>query len=193
MPIVSLVDYVNKLIYLHQDTVGVDLDTIDVYRDVREFRANDEQLPYPHRSFSPMIVAGGNLQKTPTSKTAPYVQLLYGCRIVPYDADQLLKVIRDTFTDDGLEGRDCFDRTGLTSKVDIDYTVDKVEVREVNTGGTNPISEQDKLDIADRILDENIADHLNSGSLGEKIYSQQNITTQDKKDIADETWDKTLP
>jgi hypothetical protein len=135
MPVVSTVDYVNKRIYLHADTVGVDLDTMDVYREVRSLRALDHQTPVPHRNFKPMVIQGGNIPKTFTTKTAKYVQLLYGCRIVPFDTAQNLKVIRDTFTDDGLEGRDCFDRSGLSSNVDIDYDVDKVEVVEVNTAG----------------------------------------------------------
>ena len=34
---------------------------------------------------------------------------------------------------------------------------------------TSVVTEQDKLDIADRVLDELIADHLDSGSLGDFI------------------------
>ena len=148
MPVVSIVDYANKRIYLHSDTVGVDLDTMDVYREVRELRALDHQTPVPHRSFKPMVIQGGNIPKTFTTKTAKYVQLLYGCRIIPFDANQSLRVIRDTFTDDGLDGRDCFDRSGLSSNVDIDYDVDKIEVVEVNTGGTPTVwTEQDKLEV----------------------------------------------
>jgi hypothetical protein len=148
MPVVSTVNYITKRIYLHANTVGVDLDTMDVYKEVRALRAADTQTPSPHRNFKPMIIQGGNIQKTPSTKTAKYIQLLYGCRIVPFDADQSLRVIRDTFTDDGVDGRDCFDRTGLVNSVDIDYEVDKVEVVEVNTaGGTSVWTEQEKDNI----------------------------------------------
>jgi hypothetical protein len=138
MAIIASVDYPNKRIYLHADTVGIDLDTLDVYKGVRALRVSNED----HRKFKPIIVAGGNIQKTDTAFTAPYIQLLYGCRIVPYDASQNLRVIRDTFTDDGYAGRDCFDRSGLSNEVNIDFEVDKVEVREVLTGGSEAPSVQ---------------------------------------------------
>ena len=91
-----------------------------------------------------MIVAGGNIEKiSGYSYTASYVQLLYGCRIVPYNASHHLRVVRDTFTDDGFAGRDCFDRTSLSAnvEVDIDVQVDAIEIREVIVGGTTPTVE----------------------------------------------------
>jgi len=131
MSTVASVNYVNKRIYLSIQTVGVPLDTMAVYRDVRALRRVTEA----HRAFKPMIVAGGNIQKTVSAFTQPYVQLLFGCRIVPYDAPQSLVVIRDTFTDDGQSGVGCFDRSATASEIDIDYQVSPVEVREVATGG----------------------------------------------------------
>lgn len=154
MPVVSTVNYITKRIYLHADSVGVDLDTMDIYKEVRALRASDEQFPTPHRNFKPMIIQGGNIQKTPTTKTAKYIQLLYGCRIVPYDTNQSLRVVRDTFTDDGFDGRDCFDKTSLSNSVDIDYEVDKVEVVEVNTaGGSTVWTEQEKDDLIAELSD----------------------------------------
>lgn len=47
--------------------------------------------------------------------------------------------------------------------------------------------------IVDDVWDETMANHLNPGSTGEQLDSQQSITQQDKEDIADEVWDKTLP
>lgn len=143
MPVVSSVDYVNKRIYLHADTVGVDLDTLDVYREVRALRRTVED----HRKYDVMIVGGGNLPKiTGQTYTASFVQLLHGCRIIPYDTDQLLKLVRDTFTDDGFAGRDCFDRTGLVNHVDIDVDFPEVETRVITTGGSALTTEEhDKL------------------------------------------------
>jgi len=137
---VASVDYEARRVYLDASTVGVDLDTLDIYRDVRELRRTTEA----HRRFRPMVVAGGNIQKTLTTFTQPYVLLLYGCRIVPYDTSQLLRVVRETFSDDGFAGRDCFDRTPLTPtvRVDIDYAVDKVEVRVVTTGGSALLADE---------------------------------------------------
>lgn len=133
MTVVASVDYPNKRVYLHADTVGVDLDTLDVYREVRTLRRVMES----HRKYDFMIIAGGNLEKIAGATYTPsYVQLLHGCRLIPYDADQKLKVIRDTFTDDGFAGRDCFDRTGLVSQIDIDIDFPEIETRVISTGGS---------------------------------------------------------
>lgn len=131
MALVSTVDYPNKKIYLGIDSVGVTLDTLDIYREVRALRVSTEA----HRKFRPMIVGGGNIQKTATTYTAPYCQLLYGCEIIPYDATQTLTIVRDTFSDDGRAGAQCFDTTGFTNVVTLVEAIDKVEVREVVTGG----------------------------------------------------------
>jgi hypothetical protein len=133
MSTVASVDYVNKRIYLSADTVGVPLDTLDVYRDVRALRRVTEG----HRKYRMMIVTGGNIQKTATTYTPPYVQLLYGCFIVPYDTAHSLLIIRDTFSDDGRTGTECFDRSTVNSEVDLDYSVDKVETRIVSVGGSS--------------------------------------------------------
>lgn len=140
MPVVASIDYTARLIYLSIDTVDADLDTLDVYKEVRALRRTVEG----DRRWKAMIVAGGNVEKiVATTFTAPYVQLLFGCRIVPYDSSHKIRLIRDTFTDDGLAGRDCFDRTPLTAgvDVDIDVQVDAVEVRLVGTGSPTVIAD----------------------------------------------------
>jgi hypothetical protein len=131
MPLVSSVDYVTKKIYLGIDSVGVTLDTLDIYREVRALRVSTEA----HRAFLPMIIGGGNVQKTATTYTQPYCQLLYGCEIIPYDDTQTLTIIRDTFSDDGRAGAQCFNTSGFSNIVNFVEAVDKVEVREVVTGG----------------------------------------------------------
>jgi hypothetical protein len=132
MPFVQSVDYANRRIYLSVETVSLpSLDTMDVYREVRSLRRTTES----HRKFRSMIVAGGNIQKTATTFTASYVQLLNGCRIVPFDVLHRLVVSRDTFSDDGASGVECFDRAAVVENVDIDYQVAAVEIRTVATGG----------------------------------------------------------
>lgn len=136
MALVASVDYPGRRIYLSAQTIDADLDTLDVYREVRGLRRTTEA----HRRFLPMIVGGGNITKIPgISATAAYVQLLYGCRIVPFDATHRLRLIRDTFTDDGLAGADCFDRTPLSPavQVDIDVEFPAIEIRTIDstTGG----------------------------------------------------------
>lgn len=131
MPVVQSVDYLTRRIYLGAMSVGVPLDLLDVYREVRALRATTPA----HRKHPPMVVAGGNIRKTATTYTQPYVQLLYGCHIVPFNVPQTLVVVREVFGDDGRSGVACFDRSAMTGIVDIDMQVSPVEVREVNTSG----------------------------------------------------------
>ena len=55
-----------------------------------------------------------------------------------FNVSHKVRLVRDTFTDDGLAGRDCFDRTPLPVSVDVDIDVDfpEVEIREVTTSGS---------------------------------------------------------
>lgn len=141
MPTVASVDYAAKRIYLSADTVDADLDTLDVYHEVRALRRTNEA----HRKYRPMVEAGGNIAKiTGSTYTPAYTRLLYGCRIVPYNVTHKIRLVRDTFTDDGLAGRDCFDRTPLSMSVEVDIDVDfpEVEIREVTvSGSTGPSAE----------------------------------------------------
>lgn len=140
MPLVASVDYPGRRIYLSSETADTDVDTLDVYREVRALRRTTDA----HRGFPPMIEAGGNVEKIAgKTYTQPYVRLLRGCRIVPFNASHRITIVRDTFTDDGYAGADCFDRTPLASsvEVDIDFRVHEVETRiiTVNTGsGVTP-------------------------------------------------------
>ena len=141
MSLVAHVAYSASRIDLGVATANTTLDTLAIYREVRALRAATPA----HRNFRPMITAGGNLAKIPgVSYTAAYVQLLYGCRIVPYNGSHRLVVMRDTFTDDGLAGSDCFDRTNLSPSVvvDIDVQVNAIEIRQVATGSAALTTEQ---------------------------------------------------
>jgi len=141
MPIVASVNYDTKRIYLSAETVGAEVDTLDIYREVRALRVITDL----HQQYRPIIIAGGNLTKiTGVSSTPSYVQLLYGCRIVPFNTSHSLKIIRDTFTDDGFAGRDCFDRTPLSPTVAVNIDVDfpEIENRFISGGGSAPTAAQ---------------------------------------------------
>lgn len=134
MALVVSVDYNAKRIYLGSLSMNIEIDTLDIYKEVRALRRVTES----HRKFKPMIIAGGNITKIPNvSATPSYVQLLYGCRIVPYDQPHSIKLVRDTFTDDGYAGRDCFDRSELSPGVVVDIDVDfpAIEIRKVVSSG----------------------------------------------------------
>jgi len=139
MTTVSSINYDAKRIYLHLDTVDTDLDTMDIYREVRVLRRTNEN----HRKYDPIIVAGGNIAKIAgVFYTPSYVQLLNGCRIVPYDGvDHTIRLIRDTFTDDGYSGVDCFDRSGIYYNVNIDIDFPEIEIVVIQ-GGSGLSTEQ---------------------------------------------------
>jgi len=139
MTTVSSINYNTKRIYLHVDTVNTDLDTMNVYKEVRALRRTNEG----HRKYDPLIIAGGNIAKIEgVSYTPTYVQLLNGCRIVPYDGvDHTIRLVRDTFTDDGYAGADCFDRSGVSYKVNIDVDFPETEILVIQ-GGSGLSTEQ---------------------------------------------------
>lgn len=144
MPLVASVNYDTKRIFLSADTVGTSIDTMDVYKEVRALRVANEA----DRNYKPMIVAGGNEQKTATTFTPKFVKLLYGCRIVPFDTSHTLVLTRETFTDDNFAGIEVFDLSSLapTTSVNILVNVPQVEIVVIETGisGLNT-EESDKL------------------------------------------------
>jgi hypothetical protein len=173
MPVVAAVDYVQKRIYLSVDTVNADLDTLDVYRECRERRRLNEG----DRRFSPMIEAGGNIPKiTGVSATPAYARLLGGARIVPYDSTHRLRVIRDTFTDDGFAGRDCFDRSGLTAGVEVDIDVDfpEIEIRFIASGSGLSTQQANDLTLIRRILQNKTITDPATGAM--TVYSDDGST-----------------
>lgn len=157
MALVASVDYAARRIYLSAATADTDLDTLAVYREVRALRRTTPA----HQRYRTIIVAGGNLPKiTGVSYTPAYVQLLHGCRIVPYNGSHDLRLVRDTFTDDGLAGRDCFDRTPLSSSVEVNIDVDfpEIEIRAFATSGNEyslkEISEQTSNAVLSSIIEQ---------------------------------------
>jgi hypothetical protein len=169
MALVQSVDYVNKRIYLSVSTMNTEIDTIDIYKEVRALRRTTEA----HRNFLPMIIAGGNIEKIPNvSATPAFAQLLYGCKIVPYNSSHSLKLVRDTFTDTGLAGRDCFDRSGLSAGVVVDIDVDfpAIEIRKILASGNSGLTDED----IDAIWNSMKADSGIPGSYGEHLKALQN-------------------
>ena len=146
MPLVASTDYPNKRIYLHADSVGQDVQPIDIYKELRAERRLDETK----RRFDPMLTAFGNDPAGP-SNTPRFANLATGCRIVPYDSSHILSIVGALIsTADGLAGPDLFDRAplGVGVEVDIDYQPPQVEIIYVNTGSA--VTEQDKDDIASK-------------------------------------------
>lgn len=136
MPLVVAVDYTNKLIFLGADSVGVDVQPIDIYKEMRARRRLNADND---RKFFPMITAFGNESTGPSTSTPRYANLASGVRIVPFDTPHSLLIRGNLIsTSEGINGRDLFDRSSLTSEVDIDYQPPQVEIITVSAGGVQP-------------------------------------------------------
>ena len=133
MALIASENYALKRIYLSVDSVGVEVQPIDIYREHRHRRrlnANGE------RKFRIMITAFGNAQIGPNKYTPRFTNLAAGVRIVPYDTSHSLLIKGALISiSDSLEGRDLFDRSTVLSNVDIDYQPPQVEIITVATGG----------------------------------------------------------
>lgn len=133
MPLVASTDYPNKRIYLGIDSVGVDVNPIDIYKECRAER----RLDTAKRQFRQMITAFGNEPAGP-SNTPRFTNLQNGVRIVPYNGSHTLSIVGALInTSEGLAGPDLFDRSalGVGVEVDIDYQPPQVEIITINTGG----------------------------------------------------------
>jgi len=134
-------DYVNKLIYLHVDTVTSGFDPAVMqqeHRARRRLNANDE------RNFYPMVSFSGYVSKGSGNFTPKLTLLAQGVRIVPYDTGlpdnynlDILSEILDPY--DEVSDRDVFNRMGLTVHVNIDSTYNPVEIVQVGAGATDEI------------------------------------------------------
>jgi len=143
LAIISYIDGPNRDIYLSADTVGASIHPIDIYKEMRTLRKNNEEL----RKYDVFLSAFGNVEKGGGKFTERYVRENHGTRIIPYDTSHTLTITGIIITDDGQEGISCFDRSPLTSTtiVDINYTPPQVEIIKVITG--SGVTSQDKIDI----------------------------------------------
>jgi|TARA_R110000851_G_scaffold230898_5_gene383694 hypothetical protein len=167
MAVIDIIDPVNRLIYLHADTVGVDLDPMEIYYEMRTLRRNGNEAM---RGQDVFLTGEGNVPTVPGKGTERFVICVGGTRIVPFDVNQNLSVIGKIITDDGFEGRGCFDRSllSVTTEVNIDYTPPQVETITIATGG----SVIDLSAIADAVWDKDLADHTTSGTFGNFVQKK---------------------
>ena len=138
-------DYVNKLIYLHIDTVTNGFDPAVMqqeHRALRRLNVNDE------RNFDPMVSFVGLEDKGGGKKTPKSTRLRAGVRIVPYDTgtgnQYSMAILNEILCiDDGLADQAVFDRSTVDANVDIDKGYDPVEVVEVDVGGGSGVTAQE--------------------------------------------------
>ena len=156
MAIIDYIDGPNRDVYLDISTLNTEIHPIDIYKEMRTLRADNEDL----RKYDLFMSADGNVTKTATTSTERYVTLLDGTRIIPYDSTHVLTIIGTIITDSGQSGVNCFDRTLLSSStvVDINYVPPQVEV--ITVAGNNYDTElaniQDDLKRVLGLMHENI-------------------------------------
>jgi hypothetical protein len=180
MAIIDHIDPENRKIYLSSDTVNTSINPIDIYKEMRTLRRENENL----RPYDVFIKAYGHIPKGNNKYTERYIVLQKGTLIVPYDTSHILTITGTILTDDGHEGVDCFDRIDLSSDtvVDINYVPPQVEIIAVNTGAggnCNLDSLSNKVDSIQNNLNSEIKPKLNSiennnDSLSNKVDNIQN-------------------
>lgn len=137
---IASIDGENRLIYLDASTVNASIQPIDIYKEMRTLRENNESL----RGYDIFLKAYGNVPKGGGKSTERYVQTINGTTIVPYDTSQTLTITGTIITDEGHEGVYCFNRAVLSPSVtvDINYVPPQVEVITVTTGGSALTTEE---------------------------------------------------
>jgi hypothetical protein len=144
---IASVDYSTLRITLHVDTVTQGFNPALMQQEYRALRRTVEA----NRKYDPMVSFQGLEAKGGGNFTPGQTLLRAGVRIIPHDADQQLDILNEILNiPDGLADRNVFDRTTVTSNVDIDPTYSPVEVREVVTGSA--VTAQDKIDIINELM-----------------------------------------
>ncbi|MEM9482110.1 MAG: hypothetical protein AAGA83_00305 [Cyanobacteria bacterium P01_F01_bin.116] len=141
---VASIDYPNKRIHLHFDTVANGVDPVEAYKEIRALRRTTEA----HQRFSPLISAQGNEPKGQGRFTPRRAVLLDGARFVPYNTSHTLTILTEVITDDEQSGAGAFDRSPLSPGVDVDIDIgfDQVEIITVATGGALTSAQATQLD-----------------------------------------------
>jgi hypothetical protein len=132
---IDRIDPVNRLVYLDASTVNADFAPIDLYKEMRQMREDDESL----RGYDVFMTMKGSDKKNAsgTKRTERYLVLLDGTKIIPYDTNHTITITGVIISDDGLEGSECFDTAPISGLVNINYSPKQVEVITVTTNGTS--------------------------------------------------------
>ena len=96
------------------------------------------------------------------------------------------------------DGQYAVNLAGANSNIADVSNVNQVSIRSFNSAGLitvttgSGVTAQDKLDIADQVWDELLADHDTADTFGEKVQESPTATVSesDKNDIADAVWDE---
>lgn len=189
-PVVDSWDGEARLIYLKSGVTTFNwID--DIYKEYRYWRRTDESS----RKWLPFMRASGNEPKGGGKFTPRYVTLLDGARVVPWDENVLITVTGEGITDNADVDPDPFNTSTRTQPVKLYITPPTSELVLVEVGGgtvSGTITEQDKLDIADRVWDESLSAHQLPNSAGLALSTASGIQAIDVGSIVDGVWDADL-
>ena len=133
---VDSVDFPNKRIYLHVDTVTQGFDPIAMHFEINAIIADNIGNG---QNFGLVSDALGNEPEGGGVFSEPKTRLFPGWRYVPYPTPHLLLILRKIFNpDEALSNRALADRDDPVLdgiEVDIDVAYSPVEIREVQVGG----------------------------------------------------------
>ncbi len=155
VPVIDYVDPATRRVHLLS---GVEeyhpLD--DIYAEIRNLRVADESM----RKYFVFIQGGGNIPKnvTGTLRTPRYA-IFKNCKVVVSGDTNVLgeQLYADENGDVIGKGKDCIDHALSPADAYVDYEPPGSEVIVPETAS---ITEQDKMDIADRVHDEVVEDGL---------------------------------
>ncbi len=180
-------DASNKRIILSTGTTS--LDVRDMYSRWKDWMILSDNSKYQH-AFE--IVGGDTIDGSAGTYVPAYIFLVNGWRVRPQEANHTLNVSGGILLVSG--GGDPFVNTTGSYVVRINYQqpVQAITVSIEGGGAGASITEQDKSDIAAKVLQELISDHSGiSGSLADvvdaintTINAGLEISNEDKLDIA---------
>lgn len=175
----------NKLIVVNTGETSLDA-KIDIYSDWKEWIIQGDNSKF----LQALRTVGGD-PTTGGQFISPYYFIMNGWRIRPYEGDHML-IVDGNLYDDG--GANPFVPTVGNYNVLINLTTSVNAVTEVVTasGVEASISEQDKLDISDRVWDETLAEHQQAGSTGEALSAAATASGIDAGAVADSIWNAQL-
>ena len=133
---IDSVDFANKRVYLHIDTVTQGFDPIAMHFELQALVAANATNG---QNFGRATDALGNEPEGGGIFSEPKVRFFTGWRYVPFPTPHLLLILAKIYNpDEALSNRDLADRddpvlNGI--EVDIDVAYSPVEIREVQTGG----------------------------------------------------------
>lgn len=148
-PVVDSWDGENRRIYLKQGVTSFHwID--DIYAEYRNARRLDEDF----RKWLPFMEASGNEPKGQGKFTPRLLKLLSGVKVILFDEAGEVTVNGEAITDNANVDATLFDNSTRTNPVIINYQPSEAEIITVNVGSA--VTEQDKLDIADRVWSKNL-------------------------------------